>query len=247
MRCACRHRHVAFACIFAMVLLASAVISIAAGPASSSDGAGGAKPQAAEAVQSGWAGDPWPLDTCIVAGEKLGPLSEQVIDVHEGREVRTCCKNCLTKFKAEPEKYLKAADEAIIAEQLPHYPLKTCVVETADVLPAGAHGEAVNVVYKNRLVRLCCKGCVKPFMEAPGPSIELLNAAVITQQKDAYPLTTCVVDNLKLGERGPTVEYVMGDTLVRLCCTGCVDEFKRNPTVYVARIRMAWTDKSQGH
>lgn len=233
--------------LLALALPASVLIAIAAGPALSTNSESGAKPPAAQSAKGDWAGDPWPLDTCIVAGEKLGPLSEQVIFVHEGREVRTCCDQCLAKFKAEPEKFLKAADEKIIAGQLPHYPLKNCVVEPADELAEGTHAEPVNLVYKNRLVRFCCKGCVKPFKQAPGPFVETLNAAVIAQQKDAYPLAICVVDQVNLGERGPTVDFVLGDTLVRLCCTGCVDEFKRNPTAYLPAVREAWAAKHQPH
>lgn len=246
MRCAC-HRRFMPGFLLALALLASVVITIAAGPAPSTDPAVSAKPQAADSAKTDWAGDPWPLDTCIVAGEKLGPLSEQVISVYEGREIRTCCDKCLAKFKAEPEKYLKAADEKIIAQQLPHYPLKTCVVESSDELAPGPHGDPVSMVYRNRLVRFCCKGCVKPFKQSPGSFVETLNAAVIAQQKDAYPLSMCVVDNVKLGERGPTVDYVIGDTLVRLCCTACVDEFKRNPTAYLPKIQEAWAAKHKPH
>ena len=51
-------------------------------------------------------GNPYPLDTCPVSGEKLGSMGAPVVYVHEGQEVKFCCKNCLPDFKKEPAKYL---------------------------------------------------------------------------------------------------------------------------------------------
>ena len=39
-------------------------------------------------------GDPWPLDTCAVSGEKLDSMDDAVVYDHEGRDVRFCCKAC---------------------------------------------------------------------------------------------------------------------------------------------------------
>lgn len=58
------------------------------------------------------AGKPYPLDVCVVGGEKLGSMGDPVILKHEGREVRLCCPGCVDKFKADPAKYLKKLDEA---------------------------------------------------------------------------------------------------------------------------------------
>lgn len=52
------------------------------------------------------AAKPYPLDVCIVSGEKLGSMGAPVVYVHEGQEVKFCCKNCLPDFKKEPAKYL---------------------------------------------------------------------------------------------------------------------------------------------
>ena len=49
-------------------------------------------------------GDPWPLETCIVSGEKLGEMGDPIIKLYEGREFRFCCKGCVGKFEKEPEK-----------------------------------------------------------------------------------------------------------------------------------------------
>ena len=52
----------------------------------------------------------YPLDVCLVSGEKLGGMGEPVRIVHEGREIKFCCESCEPKFKKSPEKYLAKLD-----------------------------------------------------------------------------------------------------------------------------------------
>lgn len=108
--------------------------------------------------------DSYPLDTCIVTGEKLGSMGEPVIYEHEGREIRFCCKGCIGRFQKDPAGYLEKMDKAIIARELENYPFETCVV-SGDTL--GTMGEPVDRVYDNRLVRLCCAGCIPRFEKDP--------------------------------------------------------------------------------
>ncbi len=55
---------------------------------------------------------PYPLKTCVVTGEKLGEMGKEYVFVHEGREVKLCCKGCLKDFKKDPAKYVKKMEEA---------------------------------------------------------------------------------------------------------------------------------------
>lgn len=50
---------------------------------------------------------PYPSDICIVSGNKLGSMGTPVTIVHNGQEVKFCCKPCVAKFNRNPEKYLK--------------------------------------------------------------------------------------------------------------------------------------------
>ena len=51
---------------------------------------------------------PYPLKTCVVSDEPLGgDHGEPYVFVHEGQEVKLCCKPCLKDFNKEPAKYLK--------------------------------------------------------------------------------------------------------------------------------------------
>ena len=59
------------------------------------------------------AAKPYPLKTCVVSDEKLGgDMGDPYVFVHEGREVKLCCKSCLKDFKKDTAKYIKKIDEA---------------------------------------------------------------------------------------------------------------------------------------
>ncbi len=57
---------------------------------------------------------PYPLDTCIVSDEKIGadPGMKPYSFVHEGREVKLCCKSCLKGFKKDAAKYVAKIEAA---------------------------------------------------------------------------------------------------------------------------------------
>lgn len=54
---------------------------------------------------------PYPLDTCVVSGEKLGEMGDPYVFTYKDHEIKLCCKNCLKDFNKEPEKYLKKLSE----------------------------------------------------------------------------------------------------------------------------------------
>ncbi|MEY4387533.1 MAG: hypothetical protein RLY20_2816 [Verrucomicrobiota bacterium] len=56
----------------------------------------------------------YPLDTCLVSGEKLDsdPTMKSFSFVHEGQEIKLCCKSCKKKFDKSPETYLKKLKDA---------------------------------------------------------------------------------------------------------------------------------------
>lgn len=55
---------------------------------------------------------PYPIDTCLVSGEKLGSMGDPVVIVHEGREIKFCCDSCIPKFKKDSAKYIATLDAA---------------------------------------------------------------------------------------------------------------------------------------
>ncbi len=56
--------------------------------------------------------DDYPLATCVVSGEPLDAMDEAIVIQHEGREVRFCCRECVTQFNENPAKYLALLDQA---------------------------------------------------------------------------------------------------------------------------------------
>lgn len=62
----------------------------------------------------------YPLEVCVVSGDKLGAMGkpfdhlvpQRVNGKEEMRLVRFCCKGCLKEFNKDPEKYFKKIDAA---------------------------------------------------------------------------------------------------------------------------------------
>ncbi|MEE8143385.1 MAG: TRASH domain-containing protein [Planctomycetota bacterium] len=183
------------------------------------------------------AGDPYPLDKCMVSGEKLGDQGEPIIFEHEGREIRFCSKSCLPKFKSEPKKYLTEIDKEIARQQQPLYPVNRCFVSNEPF--GGDMGEPIPYVYKNRLVLFCCKGCKGDFKKDPETYLKKLDEAVVAKQKKRYPFKECVVSGKKLGSMGEPVDYVMANRLFRFCSDGCIKKVKANPPKYLAVLEAA--------
>ena len=61
--------------------------------------------EAASATPAG-SGKPYPLDKCVVSDEKLGEHGKPYVFVHNGQEIKLCCKDCLADFNKDPEKYM---------------------------------------------------------------------------------------------------------------------------------------------
>ena len=135
----------------------------------------GALAHAAEASK-----DAYPIDTCIVSGKKLGEMGDPVIINYKGREVRFCCAGCKPKFEANPDEYLKKLDAAIIEKQGLAYPLDQCVVSGEKF---DAKTKPVDYVYKNRLVRFCCKDCIATFEKDPQKYLSKIDAAAAAKKK----------------------------------------------------------------
>ena len=188
----------------------------------------------AESAKVAFAGDPYLLDTDPVTGEKLGPVAQQVVFQHEGRELRFASEKSKKAFLAEPTKFLPGVDKAMIAQQLPFYPLKVCLVSGTEL---GSLGEPRQLIYRNRLVLLASEKFETKFLEGAGKFITDLNAAVVAAQMPNYPLTTCAVSGEEFGgEMGDPVPFVAGNRLMKLCCSGCLKKIRKDPLLYFGKL-----------
>jgi hypothetical protein len=60
---------------------------------------------------------PYPLNTCVVSGEKLGgDMGDPIVFVYTNKginqEIKFCCPMCKPKFLAAPDKYMKTIKDA---------------------------------------------------------------------------------------------------------------------------------------
>lgn len=62
---------------------------------------------------------PYPLDICIVSGDKLGgDMGPPIVFIYQDKakginqEIKFCCPMCKPKFLADPDKYMKLIHEA---------------------------------------------------------------------------------------------------------------------------------------
>lgn len=198
------------------------------------------KDQPEDQALANYVAAPYPLDTCVVAGGKLGSMGKPTSLVHKGREVKFCCAGCEPKFKKDPDKYLEKIDAAVVEHQAPTYPLETCLI-SGDKLG----DEPINFIYENRLIRFCCEMCVDGFLKNPNAGLAKLNEASVKAQLADYPAKTCPVTGADLGSMGKPIDMMVGHRLVRLCCAGCDKKVKANPAGMLHKVygSPAKTDK----
>ncbi len=180
-------------------------------------------------AEEAFKGDPYTLPTDPVTGEAL-PAKPIVVAGPNG-EVRFANEKNAEAFKVDPAKYTSAIDAAIVKQQADAYPLEVCAVSGEKL---GGMGEPVSLVVDNRLVKLCCKGCVDEAKKEPAKVFKKLDDAVIAKQKPTYPLATCVVSTEKLG--GEAIDVVIGVKFLRVCCADCVDTVKEQPLKWLAKL-----------
>jgi hypothetical protein len=114
----------------------------------------------------------YPLDTCVISGEKLTAMGDPIDLVHGTRLVRLCCNGCLKSFAKNPDQHIAKINEALVAQQKKTYPIDQCLVSSESL------GDApIDYLYGTRLVRFCCKGCVKAFNKNPKDTLAKLDAA----------------------------------------------------------------------
>lgn len=118
----------------------------------------------------------YPLETCLIGDHKLGAMGEVVDHVYQNRLLRYCSEGDKDTFVKDPKKYLKKLDAAVVEKQKAAYPLDTCLVSGEKL--GGSMGDPIDHVIANRLVRLCCKGCVKKIEKNPSKFLAALDKAM---------------------------------------------------------------------
>ena len=60
-----------------------------------------------------------------------------------------------------------------------------------------------------------------------------------TDKPKPYPLKTCITDDEKLGSMGDPYVFTHEGREIKLCCSGCLDDFKKNPSKYIKKLEKA--------
>lgn len=179
--------------------------------------------------------DSYYLATCPISGEELGGMGEPVIKIYDGREVRFCCKGCVSKFEKDKTANLAKLDEKMTKDQLPRYPLSTSLISGKD-LPK----KPVDFIHNNRLIRLIDAQEKERFLKEPVRYLVELDKAVIAKQSKDYSLKTCVVSGKNFGgEMGPAKDVVVAGRLIRICCNGCKNALEKTPAEFLAKVDSA--------
>lgn len=97
----------------------------------------------------------------------------------------------------------------------------------------------VMVVHDGRQLLFASEKNVSTFKKDAKKYLDQVDALIIKQQSESYPLDTCVVSAGKLGEMGKPIEKVIGNRLVKFCCAGCISKVEKTPTPYFAKIDQA--------
>ncbi len=191
-------------------------------------------------------GDSYTLDKCPVSGQKLGSMGDPIVKEYDGREVRFCCAGCPAKFEADKAKSIEKINADIVKQQAKFYPSDKCLVSGEKL--GGTMGDPIDYVYQNRLVRFCCKGCIKKFESKSAEFLSKLDKAVIEKQKHDYKLDVCLVSDEKFGgDMGDPIDYVIGNRLVRLCCKSCVKQINKEPLKFLSKLDAAGKGMKSEH
>jgi YHS domain-containing protein len=115
---------------------------------------------------------------------------------------------------------------------------------TLDVCPVSgakldSKGDPVVMIQDGREVKFCCAGCKPRFEADPASFLAKIDELVIAQQKDFYPIQTCIVGGGKLGSMGDPIDLVVNNRHVRLCCDGCKAKLTADPVAFIAKLDKA--------
>jgi len=116
------------------------------------------------------------------------------------------------------------------------YPLDSCPVSGAKL------DEAVVKEFEGREVRFCCNNCPGGFEGDLTAAFAKLDAQLIEAQADFYPLDVCINSGASLEGREP-VQFVIGNRLVKTCCTNCQARVEADPAAFIAKLDEAVIEK----
>ncbi len=207
-----------------IVLLAFAALAHARQPAPPPEGA----------APTRFAGDAYYLSQCVICKSLLGSKGD-TSEVHEQhRTVRLCSPVCAASFRNDTAEGWLRVDRALIADQTPHYPLRTSIVSNAPLTP-----QAIDVICENRLFRVNTPAERDAILRDPRAYFHALDRAVIEMQRPTYGMPTkCPVQGDILDGDTP-IDLVVANRMIRVCCSDCARTVRAHPSQYLALVDYA--------
>ncbi|QQS09530.1 MAG: hypothetical protein IPK69_02605 [Phycisphaerales bacterium] len=178
--------------------------------------------------------DRFPMSRCPLCDSYLGARGEAVEIVHSGRQIRLCCDSCRLAFERDPYQALARVDSVLVADQMPHYPLKTSLF---DVRPLPER--PIDFIWGNRLFRAVDTADRDRILANPVTAIRRLDQAVIEAQRPTYGMPDkCPVQGDILPNEA-RIDIVVANRMIRVCCGRCVKVVKARPYQYLAMVEFA--------
>jgi YHS domain-containing protein len=153
--------------------------------------------------------------TCPISGEKLED-KELFID-YEGQRVYLCCKKCVKKFNAFPDKWI--ATLAKNGESVQNIQT-TCPVSGEEL-----EDDAISMKFGDKSIKVCCKKCAKKVKANPVAYFDKLEGRKAQER--------CPVQG---GKIKPEISFVVNGSLVGQCCPGCEKKWQADPEKYFAKL-----------
>jgi hypothetical protein len=187
------------------------------------------------AAQDPVEGDRYYLNRCPQCHRYLGTRGDPIERSYDHRHIRFCHEECRVAFEANLPNSIARLDDQMIADQLPWYPLQSCVV-TGEPLPA----VPIDLIFRNRLVRLSNESARTKFLADPSTFWQKLTDATIEFLLPRYWVTKCPEQGTQLKPKAdPQLIVVCASRIVRVCCLDCYDRVIERPANYLPLIDSA--------
>lgn len=175
---------------------------------------------------------------CPFSGKDLNPEANAT---YKGQVIGFCCKDCLAKFNADPDKLIEKVKEFKKDEKKADAkPINAkCPFSNKDVNPEAT------VTYQNQVIGLCCNDCKAKFAKEPEKYIEKVKEF----KKDEKKSDAGAVQNINFAEpinkkcpikgtdvaAGREVEYKK--QTIGFCCAKCVETFEGDPEKWIKKVK----------
>ena len=114
------------------------------------------------------------------------------------------------------------------------YTLNVCAVAGEEL---GSMGDPIVAEFEGREVRYCCSGCKPRLENDPAKYLPEVDAQMIENQMEYYPLETDVVSGKPLGDK--PVDKIYKNRLVRFESEETYAKFQESPAEHLAKLNEA--------